>query len=230
MRRTHSNEGESKLMICWLTINRSCNMRCGWCYAKSDGFNASDTMTLETLHRILNVIASQQISRFILLGGEPTLHPHLPEIIQRLKPTKTVLVTNALRLSDRNYLTILKKSGLDVVTISLKGATEQEYLENTGSAGLGRVEQAIANLNELAIAYSISVTFTNSLMETLPAVIDLMKRAGAGVMSINYCRPIVSGDTILRTDLPDPREMARATMESYEDIRASGLTSELFAS
>ena len=210
-------------MICWLTINRICNMRCEWCYAKASGFSANATMTSNTFEHILSVISTQKISRFILLGGEPTLHPSLPDMIRRLKPVKVVLVTNALRLSNRDYVRSLKECGLDVVKISLKGATDQEYKENTGVAGLGRVERAIANLNELSIPYSISVTFSGRVMKALPGIIDLMKRSSATVMSVNYCRPVVLKDSVVVDGMPHPCDMAQETVESYKLIRDSGV-------
>lgn len=210
-------------MICWLTINRICNLRCKWCYAVADDFKNSATMTLETIERIQGAISAKNISRFIILGGEPTLHPHLSAIIQRLKPNKVVLVTNAVKMADKTYLRLLKKNGLDVVTISLKGATEEQYQENTGVACLGAVEMTIANLNELGIPYSISVTFSDSIMKILPGIVELMKRNNAETMSMNYCRPVVLGNGVTVEGIPHPGEMAIKTVESYDLIRESGV-------
>ncbi|MFA5827147.1 MAG: radical SAM protein [Candidatus Paceibacterota bacterium] len=210
-------------MVCWLTINRACNMRCNWCYAKNDNFNLVKTMTYTVFENILTAISSTPIKKFILIGGEPTLHHQLPLMIKRLKPAKVLLVTNAVKLADIKYLKLLKDNGLDMVTVSLKGTTEEQYKQNTGVACLKSVEKAIANLNDLNINYSISVTFSSSIMNTLPMVLDWMKSSNAKVMSINYCRPVVLNNKVSVKEVPHPKEMARKTVESYEMIESSGV-------
>ncbi|MDD4901479.1 MAG: radical SAM protein [Patescibacteria group bacterium] len=209
-------------MICWLTINRTCNMRCKWCYARDEGFKSDATMPLTTFENILRAIGTLPISRFIILGGEPTLHRDLPAMIRRLKPNKVALVTNALKLTDKGYLSLLKDSGLDVVTISLKGSSEEEYKQNTGVNGLGKVERAVANLNELGITHCISVTFSSSVVKVFPQVLSWMKSTNAQSMSINYCRPVVLDNDISMEGVPNPKEMARQTVKSYEMVRSSG--------
>lgn len=207
-------------MICWLTINRICNLRCKWCYAAADGFKDIATMSIETVGRIQKAILPD-ISRFIILGGEPTLHPDLPIIIKKLKPTKTVLVTNAVKLADKKYLRLLKESGLNVVTISLKGSTQEQYKENTGVACLDSIEKAIVNLNESKIPYSVSVTFSESIMKILPNIVEWMKKTQAETMSINYCRPVVLEDKVSIDGIPHPKDMAAQTIKSYDLIRKS---------
>ena len=208
-------------MVCWLTINRVCNMRCGWCYARADNFSSISTMTKNIFKKILLVTSSTPISKFILIGGEPTLHHQLPAIISRLKPTTVVLVTNGVKLADMKYLKLL--NGLDGLTISLKGVTEEQYKQNTGKAYLNQVEKAIANLNELDMKYSISVTFSSPVMDILPLVISWMKSNNAKTMSINYCRPVIIDGGISMEGVPHPKEMAQKTVESYDMIKNSGV-------
>lgn len=210
-------------MICWLTVNRACNMRCKWCYAKADNFSTVATMTPTVLKNILSVTSSTPIKKFILIGGEPTLHHQLPSMIKRLKPVKVLLVTNGVKLADKEYLKSLKDSGLDMVTISLKGATEEQYKQNTGVACLRLVEKAVANLNDLEISYCISVTFSSSVVNMLPMILDWMKSTNAKVMSINYCRPVIMNDKVNVEEVPHPKEMAQKTIESYEMIKSAGV-------
>ena len=107
-------------MVCWLTVNRICNMRCGWCYAWADNFNPVATMTNSMFKKIISVTSSTHITKYILIGGEPTLHNQLPVMISQLKPARVVLVTNAVKLADIKYLMLLKNSGLNALTISLR--------------------------------------------------------------------------------------------------------------
>lgn len=210
-------------MVCWLTVNRVCNLRCGWCYAWADNFSPVSTMTKSVFEKILSVTSSTSITKFILIGGEPTLHHQLPAMINRLKPARVLLVTNAVKLADMKYLMLLKNSGLNALTVSLKGVTEEQYKQNTGKAYLNLVEKAVANLNKLNMEYSISVTFSSPVMNILPMVIDWMKSTNAKVMSINYCRPVLINGKVSMEGVPHPKEMAQKTVESYQMIKDSGV-------
>jgi hypothetical protein len=57
----------------------------------------------------------------ILSGGEPTLHPSLPELLARAKAAglHTVLETNALRLSEPGTAERLRTTGVDELFVSL---------------------------------------------------------------------------------------------------------------
>jgi radical SAM protein with 4Fe4S-binding SPASM domain len=210
-------------MICWLTLNRACNLRCKWCYAMAENFDSATTMTLNVFEKILSVISSTHISEFILIGGEPTLHSDLPLFIKKLKPAKVLLVTNAIKLANIDYLKQLKDNGLDKVTVSLKGATDEEYLMNTGVSAIQRVEEAVANLNSLDISYTISVTFSSSIMNTIPSILKWMKSSNAKIMSVNYCRPVILNEAVSIDEVPHPQNMANKTIESYQLIKDSGV-------
>lgn len=210
-------------MICWLTTNRSCNMHCGWCYGKQQLKNKAATMTLNTIDSILNAVATTSISWFILIGGEPTVLKDLGAIIRRLKPARVAIVSNGVRLANKAYLTQLKECGLDMVALSLKGATQDQYLANTGIACLDKVERAVANMNELGVRYNVSVTFSDALIDALPTVLGWMKSTNAGSMSVNYCRPYIVDGQLSTEGVPTPKEMADKTVSSYNLIRDSGV-------
>jgi len=210
-------------MFCWLTINRACNMRCNWCYAKQQLNNGAANMTLETLDGILKAVTNRPINVFTLIGGEPTVHKDILQFIVRLKPSKVMMVSNGLKLADISYLRHLQECGLDVVALSLKGATQQEYLSNTGVSSLDKVEKAVANMNELGIQYNVSVTFSSAIMGLLPTILDWMKSTSARSMSINYCRPYIMDGRVSAEGVPTPKDMADKTVSSYELIRQSGV-------
>jgi sulfatase maturation enzyme AslB (radical SAM superfamily) len=44
-------------LTAWLTINRACNLRCGWCYAKGTAFSQHDTMSTKTAERSLDLLS-----------------------------------------------------------------------------------------------------------------------------------------------------------------------------
>lgn len=91
-----------------------CNIRCRQCfYSKSD--RPEKRISLKQMVEIVKKV-SGKFSEMYLLGGEPTLHPQLAEILKLgLAHFKTViLVTNGLRLADEEYCKEIALPGLSI--------------------------------------------------------------------------------------------------------------------
>jgi radical SAM protein with 4Fe4S-binding SPASM domain len=73
---------ENRLLAIRVETNRSCNLRCRYCYAGS-GEHLATQLGLDTLQRVI-VQAAELGARSIVVigGGEPTLHPRFRELIQ----------------------------------------------------------------------------------------------------------------------------------------------------
>ncbi|MHC4181020.1 MAG: radical SAM protein, partial [Planctomycetota bacterium] len=98
-----------------LPITDRCNSECPICYAESSSDGESH-LSLEQLRRLATKIRENGGRRLSLAGGEPTLHPDLPEMIRMLRNDvgiAPVLITNGLRIAeDHDYLLSLKEAGL----------------------------------------------------------------------------------------------------------------------
>jgi radical SAM protein with 4Fe4S-binding SPASM domain len=79
-----------------------CNLHCVQCY--NCGPPTEKIMPFATVRKIIDA-ASRNFSEFYVLGGEPTLHPELPEILKLAcaKMKKVYLVTNGLALANAEY-------------------------------------------------------------------------------------------------------------------------------
>jgi len=104
-----------------LTIetNMTCNFRCKACY----NLNTSHVKELETIFNEIDTgLQKRKADTITLLGGEPTLHPNLGEIIRYVKSRGIIcqLLTNGyLIYKDREdiLLTNLVDSGLDRIIL-----------------------------------------------------------------------------------------------------------------
>ena len=66
-----------------ISITNYCNLQCPYCFA-SDHINENKYfIDMDQFNRILNFIKTDD-AKIGLIGGEPTLHPHLEEILIRL--------------------------------------------------------------------------------------------------------------------------------------------------
>lgn len=69
-----------------LLVTNACSARCAYCHNEGQQ-KASDRLTLAVVEHLLDTLAGGGIcvSEIVLSGGEPTLHPQLPEIARRCK-------------------------------------------------------------------------------------------------------------------------------------------------
>lgn len=60
-----------------------CNLRCSWCDTKyASWFPEAESWTLD---QVLAEVEKYKSHHIVITGGEPTIHPELPELTQRLK-------------------------------------------------------------------------------------------------------------------------------------------------
>ena len=75
--------------------NRTCNIRCRCCYNLEKNY----VKPLDEVKRDIDLILSQRnLQVMTVLGGEPTLHPHLVEIVGYIKSKNIFcqLLTNGI--------------------------------------------------------------------------------------------------------------------------------------
>lgn len=84
-------------MICF-RVTRHCNARCGFCLAPPDGTHAAAGVLTQRIDWLL----SQGVKTIHFCGGEPTIHPALPQLLThvRARGGKAKLTTNGIKVSD----------------------------------------------------------------------------------------------------------------------------------
>ncbi|KAB2836693.1 MAG: radical SAM protein [Candidatus Brocadia sp.] len=104
-----------------LVVIRRCNLSCTYC---NEFDQVSDPVPLETLKaraRKLKELGAYSIN---LTGGEPTMHPGLPELIRYcrrgLKFLNTSMITNGFYLK-KELIESLNEAGLQAMQISIDG-------------------------------------------------------------------------------------------------------------
>lgn len=98
------------LTLHWMTTLR-CNARCPYCYLLPNLLKPSDSeeiMKESEIKRFIDDFANSGGFRLYLTGGEPTLNPFLPLIIEEShrKNVKTIINSNGISMQDRVYQAI----------------------------------------------------------------------------------------------------------------------------
>jgi MoaA/NifB/PqqE/SkfB family radical SAM enzyme len=100
-----------------LFITNKCNKRCNGCfYEHSLG---KDEMNMQEYEELVGKYEAE-ISKVILLGGEPTIHRNLPDMIKfnNQKNLKTTIYTNGLDLKTLEDMTKMTRSNGSYVDLS----------------------------------------------------------------------------------------------------------------
>jgi MoaA/NifB/PqqE/SkfB family radical SAM enzyme len=81
-----------------LFINYDCNLECDYCFARELADSFPERIDASSFERLAAWLERSGVAFLGILGGEPTLHPLLPQMLARLKSigVATVLFTNAL--------------------------------------------------------------------------------------------------------------------------------------
>lgn len=132
-------------------------------------------MSLAMAEDIVDFIARIGIKNVALTGGEPTCHDQIREIIHyvHMQGLNAILITNGIALSNSSLWESLISHGLSGINLSLKGCSEEDYMNNTGVEAYGQTLQAIRNVAAADIDYVISMVLSSDNIDTyLDAVKD----------------------------------------------------------
>ena len=167
-----------KVGICWLNLNRKCNLKCNWCYAK----NANDQeLSVNDAYRIIDFLLDIKINHLTLIGGEPTVYRDLDKIVYYAheKNINVGIVTNGVQLSEKKYLEHLVACGLKDVGLSLKGYDRLSFKTTTGVDSYSKALLGIQNLKELNIPFSVSFVISKDDIKHISSGIRDARMYGA---------------------------------------------------
>lgn len=142
-----------------IPITYRCNLDCSYCYTP---FIKRKDIALNEIEEAVENFSGKEIC---LSGGEPTLREDLISIIAIVRKLgkRAFLVTNGLRLSDRDYVCDLKRAGLNAILFSLDSLNEDFYVGIKKSKNhfiniLDLKKKALINLEMEKIWTTIGVT------------------------------------------------------------------------
>ena len=155
-----------------------CNLNCRHCYINPEQ-HGRQTLPIETIRQWLSAFSPKdRQANVIFLGGEPTLHPDLPDAIRTAKD----LGYGSITVDTNGYLfhDILSKvtpDDLDFFSFSLDGATRQtnDAIRGKGSYDtcLAGIRKAVAAGFSTSLIYTVSRTNLDELAMMVPLVSDL---------------------------------------------------------
>jgi MoaA/NifB/PqqE/SkfB family radical SAM enzyme len=176
-RNEHSNDQKSvgiKRILrdggpgfCQFAVTDACNASCAFCNFRKE-YDTGKQRSFVDLHEscaAIDIMAANGIEYISFIGGEPTLHPGLPDIISHAKLHKmhTMICTNGWLLTPER-IGEYADAGLDSCIISIDAPTIESHEANRGLNGLcARIADANASLKKERIPTTASITMSKLL-------------------------------------------------------------------
>ena len=206
-------------VACTVFLN-GCNFRCPYCHNAELLGEIEPVMTTDEL---LAFLRKRQgiLDGVCITGGEPTLHPELPELMRSIRDLgyAVKLDTNGYR---PEFLGALLREGLlDYVAMDLKNGPDA-YAQTVGlkAVDLGKLRESIGLLLDSGVEFELRTTVVKPLHsgESLTSMADWLLEAtrGRGVPRL-FVQPFVDRDTVAVGGLSAP---SAAELEQFCRILA----------
>jgi organic radical activating enzyme len=210
-----------------IRINGHCNMSCSFCFVD----RTAPDFDVEQLQREIEQMARGGTRHLVLSGGEPTLHPQLPELFRFAKSLGVFDViemqSNGVKCADMEYARELVESGLSTVTFSLH-SIDPEHSDSITRLpkAFGKTIQSIHNFRQLGILTQIAHVLTKANYQELPDTVRYLRHefpAEGGHLSI--CLAIAQGisDLVFEWVIPTFSEIKPFVSEALDFCLDTGV-------
>lgn len=193
------------------------------CFSASNLLKQKRFMKPQNFAFFQSLFSESELGRVIFIGGEPTVHPYLPDFIAQTKQNhdNVGLITNGRAMAEKGYCEILKQSGLEGCTISIHGPNAEVHDKITDTPG--SFDQGIEGL-ENAIGSGIRVG-TNTVIsranyQHISEVVRLFSRYDIETISFNICTPCITEPS--NEGFMDIGESARVFEEAFRVGKDNG--------
>jgi len=185
-------EETRELAFIWMEITKSCNLRCTHCYLDAGPWQQVEgTMTLEDWKTAIAEAAHLGCKRVQFIGGEPTLHPHLPAMIETAREVGfdvVELFTNCTRM-DENLVACLSANQVTVAS-SLYSADPRIHDQVTRTPGSWQLTvSGFQRLLSNSLQIRVSVVEMPANQETIHKTLSLLKSLGINHVRRDMVRP-----------------------------------------
>ena len=135
-------------VVAQIIPTRRCNLACTYC---NEFDHASDPVPCGELKRRIDRLAALGTGIITLSGGEPLLHPQLPEIVRHIRACGAIatIITNGYLLTPA-LIRALNAAGLDSLQISIDNVTPDEVSKSP--------DQVMASVDALALPRRPAIT------------------------------------------------------------------------
>lgn len=215
------NQASIDYKICWMTVNRACNLNCKWCYAKETKYKKSDDMDIMMAFDIIDLCKELNIRNITLIGGEPTIYPYIADVIEyaNSKNISCGLVTNGLKLAEYSFVSKLIKLGQKSFSISVKGENPQKFRAITGKDEFSTVIRGIKNCLANEAKVSVSMVLDEDNIDSYLEGVQYLSEIGVQHFRFSFCYEFdTTGECKKFLASNNPKRIVTKFINSYDKL------------
>jgi radical SAM protein with 4Fe4S-binding SPASM domain len=169
-----------------IALTDACDQACPGCFYSKKTGRRGRFLSNKLYEKILNEAVRVKVFQFAFGGGEPLLHPRLPQFARRASERGIVpnVTTNGNMLTIRLAVD-LKEAGLGQLQISLDSA--DPAVNSDTRPNFDGAVRAIEICGEAGLRFGINALITRTNFRLLPGLIDFARSSGA--QGVNLLRP-----------------------------------------
>ncbi|MGR6837477.1 anaerobic ribonucleoside-triphosphate reductase activating protein [Syntrophomonas erecta] len=216
--------------IAAVLFTRGCNIRCPFCH-NSHLVIRSVRMPGEEIELpdVVEFLAERLgfLDAVVITGGEPTLHPELPEALRRFKDLGYLVKLDTNGTNSVMLDKLLQSGRLDYVAMDIKAPFNQQKYQQ--ACGKLTTEEfcSIRNSAQLLMAADVQVEFRTTVVPVLHSAEDIENIArsiqGASLYTLQQFNPTATLDTGYMNVVPYSREemqhMAELCSPYVQEVR-----------
>ncbi|MFL5521951.1 MAG: radical SAM protein [Gemmatimonadales bacterium] len=177
---SQSEELAAPLYVAW-QITNECNLACLHCIEESGPGKAfRDELGREEVLGVIDQLMDHEVPYLSFSGGEPMLHPHFYEMVERVtaRGSQLKIETNGHYLSPENCAR-LKDLGVKAVQVSLDGATSATFGRMRVRGEFDKTVQGIRNLASAGVPIEINFSPASFNIHEAGRIVDFAFELGA---------------------------------------------------
>ncbi len=202
-----SNQNEHERYIAgldflWLELTQQCNLQCVHCYSDSGPqATGAHRLQLQDWKSVLDQAAALSCHNLQFIGGEPCLHPALPELLQYARDRgfeNIEVFTNGTLMSDR-LVSVFCKFKVDLA-FSVYASTPEVHDEITQSTGsFARTITAIRRARESGLKVRVGIIVMDAARQGIDQTVAMLRDMGVESIGTDRVRGVGRGMTISPT-------------------------------
>lgn len=180
------------IRLLWLDLTRNCQLECTHCYNRSGPKGTHGTMTRENWISVLDQAAEHGVQSVQFIGGEPTMHPNFPELVDRALNLglDVEVFSNLVHVSARCW-ELFRRDGLSLATSYYSDQADQ-HDAMTRRPSHRRTRRNIGHAVSLGIPVRVGIISADDEQQVTATRLDLQS-LGVTRIGVDHLRPFGRG-------------------------------------
>ncbi len=200
-----------------ILLTTRCNLKCPYCFAQEKlGSGQKLTMSISDVEKVIGFLKRSNHPYFRAMGGEPTLHPEFPRILEMALQSGMRMDVLSNATWPESYNDLFRRTSPRRVIFLLNIDRPERYATHIWE----RIERNLA-----AIADRGTITLSFNVFEKQPNyeyVLELTRKYGIDKIRMSFSLPVVGANNAF-LKLEDYKEMAPFVVEFVRRAEEGGV-------